>query len=64
VHACRQPGLTFVGLSWDSSDETKMRSSFGFGRADFDRFVDLSEVFAQLGYAGDRVRAVRRIMGT
>ena len=35
-----------MGLGWSSSDECKMTQSFGFGRADFARFIDLQEVTA------------------
>ena len=35
---------TFVGLAWTSSVEHKMTQSFGFGRSDFFRFIDLQEV--------------------
>ncbi|KAG1675851.1 hypothetical protein FOA52_001507 [Chlamydomonas sp. UWO 241] len=41
---------TLVGFSWDSSDEAKMRCSFGIGRDDFPAFVDLQEVATSLGY--------------
>ena len=35
---------TLVGLAWSSSVEHKMTQSFGFGRSDFFRFIDLQEV--------------------
>ena len=37
----RKEGRTFLGLGWGSADEKKMRKSFGFGRDDFARFIDL-----------------------
>ena len=37
----RKEGRTFLGLGWGSADEKKMRKSFGFGRDDFSRFIDL-----------------------
>jgi hypothetical protein len=37
----REPDRTFLGLGWSSADEKKMRKSFGFGRNDFSRFIDL-----------------------
>lgn len=33
-----------MGLGWSASDERKMQKSFGFGRANFARFIDLQEV--------------------
>jgi hypothetical protein len=56
---CSAEGRTFVGLGWPSSSkrtfvglacsasvEHKMTQSFGFGRSDFFRFIDLQEVVA------------------
>jgi hypothetical protein len=44
---CSDPDLTFVGFSWDSSDEGKMQQTFGKGRADlFARFFDLLQAIA------------------
>lgn len=37
---------TLVGLAWSSTVEHKMMQSFGFGRSDFFRFIDLQEVAA------------------
>lgn len=49
----RCPGRKTVALGWGSNDEAKMQASFGTGRATaFTSFVDLSELFQQLGYAG------------
>ena len=48
----RAPGRAVVALGWSSSDEGKMQRSFGVGRADFPAFVDLGDVFRDLGYAG------------
>lgn len=43
--ACSDPDLTFIGFSWDSSDEVKMRQTFGEGRRElFPRFLDLQQV--------------------
>lgn len=47
---CREPTTTLVGFSWDSSDEAKMRASFGVGRACFGFFIDLQRIAADLGY--------------
>lgn len=41
-----------VALGWSSADERKLQRSFGVGRADFPGFVDLAEVFQDLGYEG------------
>lgn len=49
---CRAPGRVVVALGWSSSDEGKLWRSFGVGRADFPAFVDLAEVFRDLGYEG------------
>lgn len=49
---CSDPDLTYVGFAWDSSDEQKMRATFGTGRAMFARFVDLQQVGESLGYHG------------
>ncbi|GLI63902.1 hypothetical protein VaNZ11_007024 [Volvox africanus] len=46
------PGHVVLGFGWDSADESKMRGTFGLGRADFRRFLDLQEVAASLGYHG------------
>ncbi|GIL46137.1 hypothetical protein Vafri_3184 [Volvox africanus] len=46
------PGHVVLGFGWDSADESKMRGTFGFGRTDFRRFLDLQEVAASLGYHG------------
>jgi hypothetical protein len=42
-HGCRDPTVTLVGFGWDSSDERKMRRTFGpgCGRASFGAFCDL-----------------------
>ena len=45
-----------MALSWDSADESKMMRSFGFGRADFHRLIDLAHVFRSLGYADEQAR--------
>lgn len=37
----RKEGRTFLGLGWGCNDEQQMRKSFGFGRDDFSRFIDL-----------------------
>lgn len=42
--------LTFIAFSWDSCDERKMQSTFGFGKKDFRYFIDLQNVAARLGY--------------
>lgn len=42
--------ITFVAFSWDSCDEKKMQSTFGFGKRDFRNFMDLQNVAARLGY--------------
>ena len=48
---CRNPQHTVLGFAWGSSDEKKMRKSFGLGRQQlFDRFLDLQLVTQGLGY--------------
>jgi 3'-5' exonuclease len=47
-----RPDVTLVGFSWSGSDEPKMQATFGVGRADFGRFLDLQSVAAGLGYHG------------
>lgn len=47
---CSQVHL--LGFSWASSDEGKMRSTFGVGQKDFGRFLDLQMVAQGLGYHG------------
>mmetsp|Transcript_965 Transcript_965/g.2008 ORF Transcript_965/g.2008 Transcript_965/m.2008 type:complete len:390 (-) Transcript_965:350-1519(-) len=42
--------MTFIAFSWDSCDEKKMQSTFGFGKRDFRNFMDLQNVAARLGY--------------
>ncbi|GIL71518.1 hypothetical protein Vretimale_2624 [Volvox reticuliferus] len=44
------PSLVLLGFGWDSADESKMRSTFGIGRADFRHFLDLQEVATSMGY--------------
>jgi hypothetical protein len=44
-----------LGLGWSSADEKKMRTSFGFGRADFSRFIDLQ---AQQLYVQDNTAEI------
>ena len=43
--------MTLVGFGWDGADESKMRASFGVGRACFGAFLDLQRVAASLGYS-------------
>lgn len=51
---CRCPGRTVVTLGWGSSDEAKMQASFGTGRLTaFSSFVDLGQLFQDLGYEGE-----------
>ena len=50
ISHCRDPSTTLVGFGWDSSDEAKMRASFGIGRACFGPFLDLQRIAASLGY--------------
>lgn len=59
------PDLTFIGFSWDSSDEVKMRQTFGEGRRElFPRFLDLQQVGASLGYHGFGLAALtKRVLG-
>ncbi len=58
----RDPGRVVVALGWSSSDEGKLQRSFGVGRADFPVFVDLADVFQNLGYEGQvRLRIWWRI---
>ncbi|GLC38549.1 hypothetical protein PLESTB_001738500 [Pleodorina starrii] len=47
-----QAGHVLLGFGWDSADEAKMRGTFGLGRADFGKFLDLQEVASSLGYHG------------
>ncbi|KAI3430822.1 hypothetical protein D9Q98_009233 [Chlorella vulgaris] len=47
------PELTLVGFSWDSSDEAKMKQTFGEGRRNlFARYLDLQQIGTALGYHG------------
>lgn len=39
-----------MGFGWDSADEGKLMSSFGFGRSAFPNFLDLQEIGYDLGY--------------
>ncbi|EFJ51774.1 hypothetical protein VOLCADRAFT_87286 [Volvox carteri f. nagariensis] len=48
----KDPAHVLLGFGWDSADELKMQGTFGIGRADFRRFLDLQEVAASLGYHG------------
>ncbi|PSC71691.1 Werner Syndrome-like exonuclease [Micractinium conductrix] len=58
------PELSFVGFSWDSADEQKMRATFGWGRDVFARFVDLQQVGESLGYHGLGLGALtRQVLG-
>ncbi|KAL4545176.1 hypothetical protein Ndes2526B_g02288 [Nannochloris sp. 'desiccata'] len=41
-HLFSDPSLTFVSFSWDSSDEMKMKSTFGVGKDCFARFFRLA----------------------
>jgi len=42
--------VVLVAFGWDSADESKLRASFGVGKRDFHRLVDLAEVAQGLGY--------------
>jgi hypothetical protein len=46
------PGLVVLGFAWDSSDEGKMTSTFGAGRARFRRFLDLQASLSARPEAG------------
>lgn len=39
-----------LGFAWESADESKMRSTFNWGRSNFSKFVDLQEMARDLGY--------------
>lgn len=49
----RDPAVTFISFSWDSSDEGKMINTYGIGRRScFARYIDLQTVAESLGYHG------------
>ena len=50
-HLFSDSSLTFVSFSWDCSDESKMKSTFGIGKSCFSNFLDLQHVAKALGYA-------------
>jgi hypothetical protein len=63
-HLFSDPSLTFVSFSWDSSDEMKMKSTFGVGRECFARFLDLQQVANTLGYPSIGLAALTaRVLG-
>lgn len=63
-HLFSDPSLTFVSFSWDSSDEMKMKSTFGVGKDCFARFLDLQQVANSLGYPSIGLAALTaRVLG-
>jgi 3'-5' exonuclease len=63
-HLFSDPSLTFVSFSWDSSDEMKMKSTFGVGKGCFARFLDLQQVANSLGYPSIGLAALTaRVLG-
>jgi len=63
-HLFSDPSLTFVSFSWDSSDEMKMKSTFGVGKDCFARFLDLQQVANTLGYPSIGLAALTaRVLG-
>lgn len=48
--ACRRSDIVVIGFAWGVSDERKMQSTFGLGKAMFCHFVDLNTVAEAMGY--------------
>jgi hypothetical protein len=44
------PKLYFVGFSWDTNDESKMKRTFDIGKEIFSTFIDVQKLGMYLGY--------------